>query len=275
MFQVFQRMHLRTRGHFAVNDCIIYREHDMVHSWCHSCVHVSVAFSPSHHSVIKTGRTMDAVTHFVNDTVEFYKWSLSIAGKNLDLSFVWSQDNFIRVLSWILEIETGFLPICWFIKLCDSSIASLHQSDLMEGEHRIHACQQLPWQLICPCPLPHVSPLSSDKRVENWPMMASPFPTLGFSCLYLLFLWAGPRYMQDRQPYTLRKTLIVYNFSMVVLNFYIAKEVSTSSQIKPSIAWAYMYYIVSSRIGAFVFYSQALIFFSRIVCMSYPIVSCI
>lgn len=24
---------------------------------------------------------MDVVTHFVNDTVEFYKWSLSIAGK--------------------------------------------------------------------------------------------------------------------------------------------------------------------------------------------------
>lgn len=67
-------------------------------------------------------------------------------------------------------------------------------------------------------------------------MMASPLPTLGFSCLYLLFLWAGPRYMQDRQPYTLRKTLIVYNFSMVVLNFYIAKEVSDSSQTEPSTA---------------------------------------
>lgn len=58
-------------------------------------------------------------------------------------------------------------------------------------------------------------------------MMSSPLPTLAISCLYLLFLWAGPRYMQDRQPYTLRKTLIVYNFSMVVLNFYIAKEVRT------------------------------------------------
>lgn len=57
-------------------------------------------------------------------------------------------------------------------------------------------------------------------------MMSSPFPTLAISCLYLIFLWAGPKYMQDRQPYTLRKTLIVYNFSMVVLNFYIAKEVS-------------------------------------------------
>lgn len=68
-----------------------------------------------------------------------------------------------------------------------------------------------------------------DKRVESWPMMSSPFPTLAISCLYLLFLWAGPRYMQDRQPYTLRKTLIVYNFSMVVLNFYIAKEVSATA----------------------------------------------
>lgn len=59
-------------------------------------------------------------------------------------------------------------------------------------------------------------------------MMSSPWPTLAISCLYLIFLWAGPKYMQDRHPYTLRKTLIVYNFSMVVLNFYIAKEVSAA-----------------------------------------------
>ncbi|KAF3702740.1 Elongation of very long chain fatty acids protein 4 [Channa argus] len=90
---------------------------------------------------------MEVVTHFVNDTVEFYKWSLTIA----------------------------------------------------------------------------------DKRVENWPMMSSPFPTLALSCLYLLFLWVGPKYMQGRHPYTLRKTLIVYNFSMVVLNFYIAKELLIGS----------------------------------------------
>lgn len=68
--------------------------------------------------------------------------------------------------------------------------------------------------------------LPPDKRVENWPMMSSPFSTLAISCLYLIFLWVGPKYMQDRQPYILRRTLIVYNFSMVVLNFYIAKEVS-------------------------------------------------
>ncbi|KAL0157746.1 hypothetical protein M9458_045822, partial [Cirrhinus mrigala] len=54
--------------------------------------------------------------------------------------------------------------------------------------------------------------------------MSSPLPTLGISVLYLLFLWVGPLYMQNREPFQLRKTLIVYNFSMVLLNFYICKE---------------------------------------------------
>lgn len=41
-------------------------------------------FSTLYHSIIKTeGRAMEVVTHFVNDTVEFYKWSLTIAGESL------------------------------------------------------------------------------------------------------------------------------------------------------------------------------------------------
>uniref|UniRef100_A0A673HDY9 Elongation of very long chain fatty acids protein n=1 Tax=Sinocyclocheilus rhinocerous TaxID=307959 RepID=A0A673HDY9_9TELE len=60
----------------------------------------------------------------------------------------------------------------------------------------------------------------------EWPMMSSPLPTLGINVLYLLFLWVGPLYMQNREPFQHRKTLIVYNFSMVLLNFYICKEVS-------------------------------------------------
>uniref|UniRef100_A0A8C2GUX6 Elongation of very long chain fatty acids protein n=1 Tax=Cyprinus carpio TaxID=7962 RepID=A0A8C2GUX6_CYPCA len=47
----------------------------------------------------------------------------------------------------------------------------------------------------------------------EWPMMSSPLPTLGISVLYLLFLWVGPLYMQNREPFQLRKTLIVYNFT--------------------------------------------------------------
>ncbi|XP_016097894.1 elongation of very long chain fatty acids protein 4-like [Sinocyclocheilus grahami] len=70
----------------------------------------------------------------------------------------------------------------------------------------------------------------ADKRVEEWPMMSSPLPTLGISVLYLLFLWVGPLYMQNREPFQLRKTLIVYNFSMVLLNFYICKELLLGSR---------------------------------------------
>ncbi|KAI4904589.1 hypothetical protein NFI96_007279 [Prochilodus magdalenae] len=73
-------------------------------------------------------------------------------------------------------------------------------------------------------------PRGLDKRVERWPMMSSPLPTLGISALYLLFLWAGPRYMQNREPFQLRKTLIIYNFSMVLLNFYICKELLLGSR---------------------------------------------
>ena len=64
-----------------------------------------------------------------------------------------------------------------------------------------------------------------DKRVEKWPLMDSPLPTLAISSSYLLFLWLGPKFMRNREPFQLRKTLIVYNFSMVIFNFFIFKEV--------------------------------------------------
>lgn len=40
-----------------------------------------LSFSPCHSIIETKGRAMEAVTHFVNDTVEFYKWGLTIAGK--------------------------------------------------------------------------------------------------------------------------------------------------------------------------------------------------
>lgn len=64
-----------------------------------------------------------------------------------------------------------------------------------------------------------------DKRVENWPMMQTPFPTLIISTLYLLTVWLGPKWMKTREPFQFRFLLIFYNFGMVLLNFYIFKEV--------------------------------------------------
>uniref|UniRef100_A0A3B3HH29 Elongation of very long chain fatty acids protein 4 n=2 Tax=Oryzias latipes TaxID=8090 RepID=A0A3B3HH29_ORYLA len=64
----------------------------------------------------------------------------------------------------------------------------------------------------------------ADKRVEKWPLMDGPLPTLAISTSYLLFLWLGPKYMKNREPFQLRKTLVIYNFSMVFLNLFIFKE---------------------------------------------------
>ena len=66
---------------------------------------------------------------------------------------------------------------------------------------------------------------SVDKRVENWPLMQSPLPTLCISTLYLLFVWLGPKWMKDREPFQMRLVLILYNFGMVLLNLFIFREV--------------------------------------------------
>lgn len=63
--------------------------------------------------------------------------------------------------------------------------------------------------------------------------MDNPLPTLAISTSYLLFLWLGPKYMKNREPFQLRKTLVVYNFSMVFLNFFIFKEVPDGCALRP------------------------------------------
>ncbi|MBZ3888334.1 Elongation of very long chain fatty acids protein 4 [Sciurus carolinensis] len=69
----------------------------------------------------------------------------------------------------------------------------------------------------------------ADKRVEDWPLMQSPWPTLSISTLYLLFVWLGPKWMKDREPFQMRLVLIVYNFGMVLLNLFIFRELFMGS----------------------------------------------
>ncbi|XP_028902935.1 elongation of very long chain fatty acids protein 4 [Ornithorhynchus anatinus] len=69
----------------------------------------------------------------------------------------------------------------------------------------------------------------ADKRVENWPLMQSPLPTLTISTLYLLFVWLGPKWMKNKEPFQMRLVLILYNFGMVLLNLFIFKELFLGS----------------------------------------------
>ena len=55
-----------------------------------------------------------------------------------------------------------------------------------------------------------------DVRVDDWPLMSSPLPTLLLcsAYFYIVKIW-GPQFMRDRKPYELKNTLIIYNIIQV------------------------------------------------------------
>ncbi|KMQ90688.1 elongation of very long chain fatty acids protein 1-like protein [Lasius niger] len=69
----------------------------------------------------------------------------------------------------------------------------------------------------------------SDPRVSDWLFMSNPFGVALISLVYLSFvLYFGPRYMKDRKPYVLTKTMICYNISVATANLVIFYGILTS-----------------------------------------------
>ena len=59
----------------------------------------------------------------------------------------------------------------------------------------------------------------SDKRLENWPLMQSPLSTITLCCLYVYIVkYFGPQYMKNREPFNVKKLMIVYNFLMIIIS---------------------------------------------------------
>lgn len=56
--------------------------------------------------------------------------------------------------------------------------------------------------------------------------MQSPIPGTLLVILYLIIVWIGPKLMASREPFNLKPLLIVYNFAMVGLSFYMFWEVT-------------------------------------------------
>ncbi|XP_058806778.1 elongation of very long chain fatty acids protein 7-like [Phymastichus coffea] len=65
----------------------------------------------------------------------------------------------------------------------------------------------------------------SDPRTRNWFLLSSPLPGLAILTTYLYFVLSwGPRYMEQRKPFVLKKTLVIYNFFQVLLSFWLFYE---------------------------------------------------
>ncbi|XP_047515880.1 elongation of very long chain fatty acids protein AAEL008004-like isoform X2 [Pieris napi] len=62
----------------------------------------------------------------------------------------------------------------------------------------------------------------SDPRTKHWPLIGSPYSTIGLLTFYLLFVmkW-GPKWMEKRKPFNLERILIAYNAIQVILCLYV------------------------------------------------------
>ncbi|KAH1172859.1 hypothetical protein KIL84_016698 [Mauremys mutica] len=66
-----------------------------------------------------------------------------------------------------------------------------------------------------------------DPRVKGWLLLDNYTPTFIFSVLYLLIVWIGPKYMQNKQPFSCRGILVIYNAGLTLLSFYMFYELVT------------------------------------------------
>ncbi|KAK6186354.1 hypothetical protein SNE40_008405 [Patella caerulea] len=69
----------------------------------------------------------------------------------------------------------------------------------------------------------------SDHRVEDWLLMGSYTPTLALTALYLVFVFVVPKLMAKREAMDCKRALMVYNFSLIILNLHICTELLINS----------------------------------------------
>ncbi|XP_028924078.1 elongation of very long chain fatty acids protein 7 [Ornithorhynchus anatinus] len=65
----------------------------------------------------------------------------------------------------------------------------------------------------------------ADPRVGEWPLMSSPLPQAAILAAYVYFVTLlGPKLMENRKPFDLKKTMVAYNFLIVAYSVYMCYE---------------------------------------------------
>ncbi|XP_012296966.1 very long chain fatty acid elongase 5 isoform X2 [Aotus nancymaae] len=64
-----------------------------------------------------------------------------------------------------------------------------------------------------------------DTRVKGWFLLDNYIPTFICSVIYLLVVWLGPKYMRNKQPFSCRGILVVYNLGLTLLSLYMFCEI--------------------------------------------------
>lgn len=68
-----------------------------------------------------------------------------------------------------------------------------------------------------------------DKRSVNFPLVGhSPLPLIALLIMYAAMVKVGPKMMRNRKPFELKRVMIFYNFTQIILNLILAVSVSLS-----------------------------------------------
>jgi hypothetical protein len=66
----------------------------------------------------------------------------------------------------------------------------------------------------------------SDPRIDHYPLVnQEPWPTLAIIAVYLVLVLIGPSFIEKREPLSLKRFLLVYNFALVALSGFMCYEV--------------------------------------------------
>lgn len=65
----------------------------------------------------------------------------------------------------------------------------------------------------------------SDPRVNDWPLMSSPLPTLAICLSYAYTVKViGPKFMENRKPFNLKYPIMIYNLAQVIFSTWLFYE---------------------------------------------------
>ncbi|CAN7998826.1 unnamed protein product [Ixodes hexagonus] len=78
----------------------------------------------------------------------------------------------------------------------------------------------------------------ADPRTRGFPLIGNPAMVMSLivGYLYVVKVW-GPRWMEDRKPYDLKRVIMAYNASMVVLNIFFFYKFLTHSYLGGGYSW--------------------------------------
>ena len=96
----------------------------------------------------------------------------------------------------------------------------------------------------------------SDPRVKDWFMMSSFFPTLFICIFYAYFVKRlGPKLMENRKPFDLRRTMLIYNFIQVIVSVCLFREVRHQNYLQLKLLIKYSWFNGFNRL----FFCQSMV----------------